>query len=122
MPRVPLHLTRLLRQPSLPTPPPAFPRRVTSLISRAPPAFSSILPSTRSSLLGVGALLPFPRLSTALVTPLVQQVRHAQRGNEYQPSQRVRKRRHGFLARKRSLGGRKILERRKAKKRKFLSH
>jgi len=50
------------------------------------------------------------------------QMRFAQRGMEYQPSQRKRKRKHGFLARKRSLDGRKILLRRLAKGRKYLSH
>ena len=60
---------------------------------------------------------------TARINPLFQlQVRFAARGTEYQPSQRKRKRKHGFLARKRSLGGRKILTRRMAKGRKFLSH
>ncbi|GAD96407.1 60S ribosomal protein L34 [Paecilomyces variotii No. 5] len=39
----------------------------------------------------------------------------------YNPSRRVQKRRHGFLARLRSRGGRKILLRRRAKGRKFLS-
>lgn len=52
----------------------------------------------------------------------LQQVRHSSRGNEYQPSQRKRKRKHGFLARKRTKGGRAILARRRAKGRKFLSH
>lgn len=57
------------------------------------------------------------------INPLFKlQVRFAARGTEYQPSQRKRKRKHGFLARKRSLGGRKILTRRMAKGRKFLSH
>ena len=57
------------------------------------------------------------------INPLFQlQVRFAARGTEYQPSQRKRKRKHGFLARKRSLGGRKILVRRMTKGRKFLSH
>lgn len=50
------------------------------------------------------------------------QMRFAQRGMEYQPSQRKRKRKHGFLARKRSQDGRKILLRRLAKGRKYLSH
>lgn len=52
----------------------------------------------------------------------LQQVRHRTMGTEYQPSQRKRKRKHGFLARKRTKGGRAILARRRAKGRKFLSH
>ncbi|PWY93651.1 hypothetical protein BO94DRAFT_532580 [Aspergillus sclerotioniger CBS 115572] len=39
----------------------------------------------------------------------------------YNPSRRVQKRRHGFLARLRSRGGRKIIMRRRAKGRKSLS-
>ncbi|KAF8532512.1 ribosomal protein L34, partial [Gautieria morchelliformis] len=50
------------------------------------------------------------------------QARFKARGTEYQPSQRVRKRRHGFLARLRSRTGKKILARRRAKGRKYLSH
>ena len=57
------------------------------------------------------------------INPLFHlQVRFAARGTEYQPSQRKRKRKHGFLARKRSISGRKILVRRMNKGRKFLSH
>ncbi len=43
-------------------------------------------------------------------------------GREYQPNTRRRKRKHGFLARMRTKSGRNILERRKHKKRSFLSH
>lgn len=67
-----------------------------------------------------GASRAQPTLTPFQVT--TQQVRWASRGTEYQPSQRVRKRRHGFLARKRSVSGQKILVRRRAKGRKFLTH
>ncbi|KAL6305022.1 ribosomal protein L34, partial [Sparassis latifolia] len=52
----------------------------------------------------------------------IQQARHKSRGTEYQPSQRKRKRKHGFLARKRSVNGQKILQRRRVKGRRFLTH
>lgn len=50
------------------------------------------------------------------------QIRGAKYGMEYQPNNLQRKRKHGFLKRNRTPSGRKILERRRAKGRKFLSH
>ena len=50
------------------------------------------------------------------------QIRCAQFGREYQPNNLQRKRKHGYLKRKRTEAGRKILEARKAKGRKWLSH
>ncbi|KAI5983974.1 ribosomal protein L34-domain-containing protein [Pisolithus albus] len=55
-------------------------------------------------------------------TFLPSSLRFASRGTEYQPSQRRRKRKHGFLTRKKTADGRKILQRRLAKGRKALSH
>ncbi|RKP30983.1 hypothetical protein METBISCDRAFT_14967 [Metschnikowia bicuspidata] len=50
------------------------------------------------------------------------QKRFKSRGNTYQPSTLRRKRTFGFLARLRSRNGRKILARRKAKGRWYLTH
>lgn len=63
-----------------------------------------------------------PQPSTlSLLLNLIQR-RFKSRGNTYQPSTLKRKRTFGFLARLRSRGGRKILQRRKAKGRWYLTH
>ncbi|KAJ7733087.1 ribosomal protein L34-domain-containing protein [Mycena olivaceomarginata] len=104
MPRIPRPLLQLLARP--PRLAPAVGPR-PSLIATRPQFLPLFVPP-------VGA--PSPVLAS------LQQLRYAKMGHEYQPSQRVRKRRHGFLARKRSAGGRKILARRRAKGRKYLTH
>ncbi|KAG0707303.1 ribosomal protein L34-domain-containing protein [Suillus ampliporus] len=87
-------------------------------------AVNPVIPASRSILFNrsflvpqTGHTLPLPSLCDAL-----GQRRFASRGTEYQPSQRKRKRKHGFLARKKTATGRKTLARRLLKGRRFLSH
>jgi len=82
-------------------------------IFRPPPSQTSA-PVLRQSLDLLPSITSHPSL--ALV-----QVRHAAR-DTFNPSHRVRKRRHGFLSRLRTRNGRKTLKRRKAKGRNTLSH
>ncbi|KAF2863514.1 hypothetical protein K470DRAFT_207759, partial [Piedraia hortae CBS 480.64] len=59
--------------------------------------------------------------STMSVTTSIVQTRGAKR-DTYNPSHKIRKRRHGFLSRIRTRTGRKILKRRMLKGRSSLSH
>ena len=118
---------------------PRFLQSFVRLLTVAPPTLTQSLSAAvslptvaaRSTRASPATTLPFVSSffgvyrAQPLLTPFqvaAQQVRWRSRGTEYQPSQRVRKRRHGFLARKRSVSGRKILIRRRAKQRKFLTH
>lgn len=106
-PRRAIHvLSRPLSRPSLPN---LISHRIWD---QTPSAFiqpSTIYPTSASATPGAGSLAGWI------------QTRGAKR-DTYNPSQIVRKRRHGLLARMRSRTGRKMLARRKAKGRTCLSH
>ncbi|KAJ7084273.1 ribosomal protein L34-domain-containing protein [Mycena belliarum] len=114
MPRIPRSLVQLL----------VHPPRLPALAGPRPLIAATVLHNTPLRLARPQFVPQFvPRVSApSPVLASLQQLRYAKLGHEYQPSQRVRKRRHGFLARKRCAGGRKILARRRAKGRKYLSH
>ncbi|PWN29596.1 hypothetical protein BDZ90DRAFT_258508 [Jaminaea rosea] len=104
---------------------------------RASPAFRST-PASRPLYGPVTSLLFSSRIKTSasrsVSSPLASliaapsqphalgAIRWTTYGSEYQPSQRKRKRKHGFLARLRCRNGRKTLLRRKKQGRRFLSH
>lgn len=92
-----------------------------------PPSFAvspSASPSTASSTLPTavdGTLLDLVPKISSHPAALGMQVRNGPR-NTFDPSHRVRKRRHGFLARLKSRTGRKVLKRRTLKGRQSLTH
>ncbi|KAK4688980.1 large subunit ribosomal protein L34, partial [Tremellales sp. Uapishka_1] len=101
-----------LPRPSLLPSLPLFQSTPRSLFHPIALARSPLL-STRSTILST---LPLPAHRPA-------QIRFVTYGMEYQPSQRKRKRKHGFLARARGGKlGRRTLRNRREKGRRFLSH
>ncbi|KAI9816997.1 MAG: hypothetical protein M1826_001693 [Phylliscum demangeonii] len=105
-----------------PLPRPRLPNLLLSGPAPPSPSAATLLPDHASS--SSSSLLPPPSLLHRISThPALrfQQVRNGTR-NTFNPSHRVRKRRHGFLARLRTRTGRMILKRRRARRRASLSH
>ncbi|EAW10226.1 mitochondrial 54S ribosomal protein bL34m [Aspergillus clavatus NRRL 1] len=93
-------------------------RTFSSAIRSQPTVLTQSLPSFRSSLPSAS---PFSLASTQQTRSFSASASLAGKRATYNPSRRVQKRRHGFLSRLRTRGGRKVLMHRRAKGRKSLS-
>lgn len=123
----------LLRLPLLPPTATPILRTTPSLLCSTPP--QGLMTASRSPILTYTFAAPGLSLSPSLsalpslygspspsAPASLGQVRTVTYGSEYQPSQRIRKRRHGFLARIKTRNGRKTIMRRKFRGKAKLSH
>ncbi|PVU93229.1 hypothetical protein BB561_003397 [Smittium simulii] len=94
-------------------------KRLNPLLSASTSRSTPLLPRqvVPGSIFTKGALSLTPAFTTTTL-----QLRWRTYGQEYQPNQLQRKRKHGFMARLKTKAGRKILKRRRMKGRRFLSH
>ncbi|GHJ86915.1 hypothetical protein NliqN6_3317 [Naganishia liquefaciens] len=93
-----------------------------SAVTRTPSLLTALRSTPTSTMTALIPSLLRPRRPSS--SPILSQLRFRSYGAEYQPSQRKRKRKHGFLARRRGAGkdGLAMLTRRRKHGRRFLSH
>ncbi|KAI9639868.1 ribosomal protein [Dioszegia hungarica] len=120
---IPTTLPTLLARPSLLTLPSSSVSATPRLFSQSSSPFfprARLALSSAPSLLSLLSLSARPSLSAS---PVQTQIRTLAYGTTYQPSQRKRKRKYGFLARlKGGRLGKAVLSRRRIQGRRFLSH